>query len=60
VNVARRLQVDPELALRAAAGRFVERVERAAELAAERGEDWSALGLESQDAYYERAKGEGR
>jgi len=58
VNVARKLQVDPELALRAAAGRFVERVERAAELAAERGEDWRTLGLEGQDAYYERSKGE--
>lgn len=58
VNVARRLQVDPELALRAAAGRFVERVERAAELAGEVGEDWRALSLEGQDAYYERAKGE--
>lgn len=60
VNVARRLQVDPELALRAAAGRFVERVERAVELAAGRGEDWRALGLEGQDAYYEQAKEERR
>jgi MazG family protein len=55
-NVARRLNVDPELALRSATGRFVRRVERAIELAAEKGDDWSALGLEAQDAYYELAK----
>jgi MazG family protein len=58
VNVARRLNVDPELALRATNRRFVERVERAAELAAAGGEDWRALDLESQDRYYERAKQE--
>jgi MazG family protein len=58
VNVARRLNVDPELALRATNRRFVERVERAAELAAEGGEEWRALDLESQDRYYERAKQE--
>jgi MazG family protein len=60
VNVARRLNVDPELALRATNRRFVERVERAAELAAEGGEDWRSLDLESQDRYYERAKEERR
>lgn len=58
VNVARRLNVDPELALRAATRRFVERVERAAEIASRRDEDWRALDLASQDAYYEQAKGE--
>ena len=58
VNVARRLDVDPELALRSATSRFVGRVERAAELAAERGEDWRLLDLESQDAYYDLAKTE--
>jgi len=58
VNVARRLNVDPELALRATSRRFVERVERAAALAAEHGEDWPALDLDSQDRYYERAKEE--
>jgi MazG family protein len=56
VNVARRLNVDPELELRAAAKRFRSRVERAAELAAERGEDWTALSLEQQDSYYDQAK----
>jgi len=58
VNVARRLNVDSELALRAATRRFVERVERASELATAHGEDWRALDLEAQDAYYERAKEE--
>ena len=58
VNVAMRLNVDPELALRSAARKFVSRVERAVELAAERGEDWRALDLEAQDGYYELAKGE--
>jgi len=56
VNVARRLNVDPELELRAAAKRFRSRVERAAELAAGRGEDWTLLPLDEQDAYYDQAK----
>jgi MazG family protein len=56
VNVARRLNVDPEVALRATTARFVARVERAIELAAGAGEDWAALGLEAQDAWYDRAK----
>ena len=59
VNVARRLNVDPELALRATTRRFVARVERAAELAEEAGEDWRALDLEAQDRCYDRAKEEG-
>jgi MazG family protein len=57
VNVARRLNVDPELALRATSQRFTSRVEQAAELAAADGVDWRALDLEAQDGYYERAKG---
>ncbi|HEU0248123.1 MAG TPA: nucleoside triphosphate pyrophosphohydrolase [Gaiellaceae bacterium] len=56
VNVARRLNVDPELALRATSRRFTSRVEQAAELAAAEGVDWRALDLEAQDGYYERAK----
>jgi MazG family protein len=56
VNVARLANLDPELALRAAARRFRDRVERASELAAEAGEDWAALDLEAQDAWYRRAK----
>ncbi len=56
VNVARRLNVDPELALRATTRRFRDRVELAAELASAAGEDWRALDLASQDAYYDSAK----
>jgi MazG family protein len=56
VNLARKLNVDPELALRAATGRFVSRVERAVEIARAEGEDWTAIDLERQDAYYDRAK----
>jgi MazG family protein len=58
VNVAMRLNVDPELALRGAARKFVGRVERAVELAADHGQDWRSLSLEEQDEYYELAKGE--
>ena len=58
VNVARRLNVDPELALRATSGRFVARVERAQQLAADAGEMWTELDLAAQDAYYDRAKAE--
>jgi len=56
VNLARALNVDPELALRATSGRFVERVERAVELAAREGREWRALDLEEQDRYYRLAK----
>jgi uncharacterized protein YabN with tetrapyrrole methylase and pyrophosphatase domain len=56
VNVARRLNVDPELALRGTTRRFTSRVELAAELADASGEDWTSLDLDAQDAYYERAK----
>ncbi len=58
VNVARRLNVDPELALRATSARFVERVELAERIAAQAGETWTELDLEAQDAYYDRAKAE--
>jgi MazG family protein len=56
VNVARRENVDPELALRAASDRFVQRVEEAERLAAEAGEDWTSLSLDDQDRWYDRAK----
>ena len=58
VNVARMLNVDPELALRAATDRFRCRVERAAELAAADGHDFAGLPLGTQDTYYDRAKTE--
>ena len=56
VNVARKLNVDPELALRATTRRFIERVETAAELAAADGVEWRTLDLDAQDGYYDRAK----
>jgi MazG family protein len=56
VNVARRLNVDPELALRAMSDRFVARVERAERLAGEEGKRWTELGLEEQDRYFDLAK----
>ncbi|HSC49939.1 MAG TPA: nucleoside triphosphate pyrophosphohydrolase [Gaiellaceae bacterium] len=56
VNVARRLNVDPELALRAMSDRFVARVGRAQELAAGDGKDWTELGLDEQDRYFDLAK----
>jgi MazG family protein len=56
VNVARRLNVDPELALRAMTRRFVERVERAEGYAADEGKAFAELGLIEQDRYFDRAK----
>ena len=56
VNVARLLHVDPELALRDAGNRFERRVSAAAELAAAEGRDWTALDLQAQEDYYQRAK----
>jgi MazG family protein len=56
VNVARRLNVDPELALRATTRRFTSRVDLAAALADAAGDDWRSLDLAAQDAYYDRAK----
>ena len=58
VNVARRLNVDPELELRRASDRFVERVERAEQLAGREGERFADLDLERQDRYYDLAKEE--
>jgi MazG family protein len=58
VNVARKLNVDPELALRQTTRKFVARVERARELAAAAGETWDELELEAQDRYYDLAKEE--
>jgi MazG family protein len=56
VNVARRLNVDPELALRWMSDRFVARVERAAKLASDDGADFTMLPLADQDRYFDRAK----
>jgi MazG family protein len=56
VNVARLAGVDPELALRAAADRFRDRVEGAERLARAAGVEFADLTLEEQDAWYRRAK----
>jgi MazG family protein len=56
VNVARKLDVDPELALRGAAQRFRSRVETAEQLAAANGETWTELPLEDKDRYFDEAK----
>lgn len=56
VNVARKLKVDPELALRSASERFRGRVQAAAELAARDGRAWDDLTPEQQLAYYARGR----
>jgi nucleoside triphosphate diphosphatase len=56
VNVARKLDVDPELELRRASERFRARVETAERLARENGEDWTTLPLAQQDRYFDLAK----
>ena len=56
VNVARKLKVDPELALRAAADRFRARVQAAADLAASEGAEWNDLDPGAQVGYYARAR----
>ncbi len=60
VNVARRVNVDPELALRAMSQRFRDRVERAEQRAAAAGETFAELSLEQKDAYFDQAKEEFR
>src|SRR5579862_5104585 len=57
VNVARRLNVDPELELRAATARFRARVDEAGRLAAADGRNWVELPVGEQDEYFDRAKG---
>jgi MazG family protein len=56
VNVARRLNVDPELALRLMSERFVARVERAEQLAEQEGAVFAKLPLDEQDRYFDEAK----
>ena len=60
VNVARRLNVDPELSLRAASQRFRDRVERAETLAESEGKTFTELTLEEKDRYFDQAKEEQR
>src|SRR5262249_46072045 len=56
VNVARRLNADPELELRAATRRSTRRVGRAERLAARAGEEWVPPDLASRDRYFDLAK----
>lgn len=56
VNVARKLDVDPELALRAAAERFRGRVQDAADTAAAAGSEWRDLSADTQLGYYAQAR----
>jgi MazG family protein len=56
INVARKLKVDPELALRASTERFRERVEAAEQLAARDGARWEQLDTDTQVAYYAKAR----
>jgi MazG family protein len=56
VNVARRLNVDPELALRSMTHRFIDRVERAEQFAADEGKVFAELDVHEQDIYFDRAK----
>ena len=56
VNVARKLRVDPELALRASTDRFRGRMQAAAALAARDGADWNDLRPEAQLGYYAQVR----
>jgi MazG family protein len=56
VNIARKLRVDPELALRAASDRFRDRVTAASDFAASDGRSWNDLDSDEQLAYYARAR----
>lgn len=56
VNVARRIDADPELELRRASARFVTRIEEAERLADAKGERWTELELDEQDRYFDLAK----
>jgi MazG family protein len=56
VNVARKLHVDPELALRSAADRFRSRVQAGDKLAASEGRSWNDLPPDEQLIYYARVR----
>jgi XTP/dITP diphosphohydrolase/tetrapyrrole methylase family protein/MazG family protein/ATP diphosphatase len=55
-NLARKMRVDPELALRASADRFRTRVTRASDLAASDGRNWNDLAPDEQLGYYAQAR----
>jgi MazG family protein len=56
VNLARKLKVDPELALRGATARFRGRIEEAERLAAGAGEDWAELPADHKLSFYAQAR----
>lgn len=56
INVARKLKVDPEIALRSSADRFRARVEAAERLAESDGASWNDLETGSQVNYYAQAR----
>ena len=56
VNVARKLKVDPELALRSSAGRFRDSVTDAERLASEHGRAWEELSPDQKLSLYAQAR----
>ncbi len=56
VNVARKMHLDPELALRASAERFRVRVQAGIDLAASDGQNWNDLAPDQQLAYYAQGR----
>jgi uncharacterized protein YabN with tetrapyrrole methylase and pyrophosphatase domain len=56
VNLARKLKVDPELALRDASNRFRGRVEAAEAMARESGAEWNDLTPEQQFGFYAQVR----
>lgn len=58
VNIIRRYGVDPEQALRASNSKFERRFRMMERLAETDGQEFSALDLDAQERYWQRAKGE--
>jgi MazG family protein len=58
VNLARHLKVEPEVALRAATGKFIRRFQRLEVIAAERGLPLETLTLEQMDRIWDEVKAE--
>lgn len=56
VNIVRRYGVDPEQALRASNSKFERRFRKMEELSKADGKDFSALDLDQQEEYWQRAK----
>jgi MazG family protein len=56
VNVARKMDIDPELALRAASHRFRGRVQAGVDLAASHGRNWNDLEPDQQLTFYAQAR----